>query len=177
MSENETDRDDSYQHFSRSAKIKMFVRYGREFLLNPAYINSSMADSFLGFLSYYAIPQRYVRFFDYVPWDKGTVESTLINEYKWETDPDTSETWRIGDGTAPFYNYIYYKLCGFTEHDTFRSNQIREGMISREEAIESLDEANHISAKGFAWYCETVGIDPIKALSIINKQTPLYENG
>ena len=31
------------------------------------------------------------------------------------------------DGTAGFYNYVYHTVAGFTEHDTFRSNQIREG--------------------------------------------------
>lgn len=46
---------------------------------------------------------------------------------------DTNTTWRIGDGTAAFYNYVYYTVAGFTEHDTFRSNQIREGQMTREE--------------------------------------------
>ena len=35
-------------------------------------------------------------------------------------------------GTAAFYNYIYYTLAGVSEHDTFRSNQIKEGQITRE---------------------------------------------
>ncbi len=30
----------------------------------------------------------------------------IINEYDWETSADTPTTWRIGDGTAGFYNYI-----------------------------------------------------------------------
>ena len=42
----------------------------------------------------------------------------------------------IGDGTAAFYNYVYQTIAGFTEHDTFRSNQIREGMITREQAMQ-----------------------------------------
>ena len=46
---------------------------------------------------------------------------------------DSKTSWRIGDGTASFYNYIYYTIAGFTEHDTFRSNQIREGVISRDQ--------------------------------------------
>ena len=27
---------------------------------------------------------------------------------EWESADDTKSTWRIGDGTASFYNYIYY---------------------------------------------------------------------
>ena len=55
--------------------------------------------------------------------------------YDWEKAPDTSTTWRIGDGTAAFYNYVYHLVAGFSEHDTFRSNQIREGQITRVEAL------------------------------------------
>ena len=77
--------------------------------------------------------------------------------------------------TAPFYNYIYYRLAGFTEFDTFRSNQIREGMVTRQEALSSLDEANKVSVDGFLWYCRTIGLDPVATVRKINLQTPLYE--
>ena len=40
---------------------------------------------------------------------KNKINQVLLNEYDWETTPDTSTTWRIGDGTAAFYNYIL--LC------------------------------------------------------------------
>mgnify|MGYP000378457337 CR=1 FL=1 len=39
--------------------------------------------------------------------DVERIEDTIINQYKWETCIDTNSTWRIGDGTASFYNYIY----------------------------------------------------------------------
>lgn len=167
--------NDFYYNFSGKNKIGLMADYGKEFLKNPAYINTSLVDSFTGFLSFYAIPQHYLRFFDYVPWEQKEIEDILINEYQWETADDTKETWRIGDGTAPFYNYIYYRMAGFTEFDTFKSNQIRQGMITRKEALDSLDESNHISAEGFLWYCKTIGLDPIRTLTIINRQKPLYE--
>ena len=50
----------------------------------------------------------------------------MIGKYDWETAIDTSATWEIGDGTAGFYNHVYFTVAGFAEHDTFRSNQIRE---------------------------------------------------
>ena len=48
---------------------------------------------------------------------------------------DTKSTWRIGDGTASFYNYVYTLVAGFSENDTFRSNQIREGMINQRKSF------------------------------------------
>ncbi len=38
------------------------------------------------------------------------MNTTLINKYGWETVVDTSTTWRIGDGTAGLYNYIFIRL-------------------------------------------------------------------
>ena len=167
--------NDRYYNFSGRNKIGLMMDYGKEFLKNPAYINTSLIDSFTGFLSFYAMPRHYLRFFDYIPWDQKVIEDILMKEYHWETAADTKETWRIGDGTAPFYNYIYYRMAGFTEFDTFKSNQIRQGMISREEALASLDESNRVSTDGFLWYCKTIGLDPIRILSVINEQKPLYE--
>ena len=43
-------------------------------------------------------------------WDENIINDTLLNKYKWEKSSDTDSTWRIGDGAAPFYNYIYHTM-------------------------------------------------------------------
>ena len=48
----------------------------------------------------------------------------------------------MGDGQTAFNNFIYYTVAGFSEYDNFRSNQIREGLISRDEAIRLAEEDN-----------------------------------
>ena len=59
-------------------------------------------------------------------------------------------------------------MGGLTEHDTFRSNQIREGIISREEGLSlALDEASP-RADSMSWYFETLGIEPEAAIKTIN---------
>lgn len=168
-------KDDTFEFFSKGNSFTMAINYGKEFMRNPSFINTSLLDSFGGFLSYYALPRDYLRFFNFIPWNQNEIEDTLINGYDWELASDTNQTWRIGDGTAPFYNYIYYRMAGFTEFDTFFSNQIREGMITREEAIQKIDESNRISLDGFIWYCDTIGLDPIDTLKIINAQPTLYD--
>ena len=87
------------------------------------------------------------------------IDDTLINNYDWEVAPDTNTTWRIGDGTAAFYNYIYYTVAGFTEHDTFRSNQIREGDLSREEALYLVEDENRPRYPNIKWYLDAIGMD------------------
>ena len=111
----------------------------------------------------------------YIPWDEETIAVTLRDEYDWEIAGDTSTTWRIGDGTASFYNYVYYYCAGFTENDTFRSNQIREGQLTRERALEIVQTENQPRFDAINWYCETIGIDMIEALKRIVQMPTLYD--
>jgi hypothetical protein len=113
-------------------------------------------------------------FDDYIRWNEETIIGTLLREYDWETSPDTPSTWRIGDGTVPFYNYIYHTVAGFTENDTFRSNQIRAGMITREEALRLLEVENYPRFESIFWYCDTIGVDPDRAFRVINAIPKLY---
>jgi asparagine synthetase B (glutamine-hydrolysing) len=156
-------------------QLKLVSYYARQFLLNPTYLNSSILDTLSAFASYYLIAHNFLNIYEYIPWNENEIISTLINEYHWETSPDTPGTWRIGDGTASFYNYIYYTLAGFTENDTFRSNQIRENMISREEALRLTQEENKPRYESIKWYCDTIAIDFENTLKTINSAPKLYK--
>jgi len=156
-------------------KLRMLYYYGQQYATNLAYINESLPDTISAYLSYYSIPHNYINFYDYIPWKEDEVEDVLLNFFDWETDPGTETTWRIGDGTAAFYNYIYYMLAGFTENDTFRSNQIREGDLSRDKAMERSIIENQPRWDSLKWYCDTIQIDFEKAISIINRTKALYD--
>lgn len=157
-------------------KLTMGGYYFKNFILNPAYFNASIYDTFLSFNSYYFENRKgYTLLFDYIKWDEKQIEDTLINEYNWELAPDTKSTWRIGDGTAPFYNYIYYTVAGFSENDTFRSNQIREGMITREEALRLTIRDNAPRYESMKWYFDTIGVDFESAIKVINNIPKLYK--
>ncbi|AHE67645.1 hypothetical protein Loa_02101 [Legionella oakridgensis ATCC 33761 = DSM 21215] len=107
-------------------------------------------------------------------WDENLINNTLKDEYNWEFATDTNSSWRIGDGTAAFYNYIYYTAAGFSEIDTFRSNQIREGLISREEALNMAKTENQPRYESILEYARIIGFDCDEALKIINAMPKLY---
>lgn len=155
-------------------RIKLASYYAKEFALNPAYLNRSIVDTVFAYFSYYFIPHDYVYLYQYVKWDEKNIESTLINEYDWEIANDTKTTWRIGDGTASFYNYIYYTISGFSENDTLRSNQVREGMMTRDEALASAHRDNSPRFDAIQWYCATIGIDFVDAIKRIHAIPKLY---
>lgn len=161
-------------HISLSNKARMIMFYMSQYLINPRYINSSIFDTIGAFFSYYGLAHDYINIYDYIQWDEKQIIDLLVNEYDWEIDPDYSSTWRIGDGTASFYNYIYYMVTGFTENDTFRSNQIREGVLSREEAMCKVQLENKPRWKPIKWYCDVIGIDSEYAIRTINAMPKLY---
>lgn len=113
--------------------------------------------------------------YDYWRWDEVVIDEVL-GTYDWERAPDTSTTWRIGDGTAAFYNYIYYTVAGFTEHDTFRSNQIREGDLCREDALKLVADENQPRCPNIKWYLDAVGLDFAEVISAVNSIPRLYSD-
>lgn len=160
---------------SFSKKAKLISYYLKNFVSNSSYINSSLLDTAWAYWSYYFEKRKdYYLLFDYIKWDEKLIEKTLFEEYNWEISPDTTSTWRIGDGTAAFYNYIYYTVAGFSEFDTFRSNQIREGLITREEGLKFIAQENRPRFESMKWYFETIGVDMEQAIKVVNRIPKLY---
>ena len=154
--------------------IKLFGYYFNAALKNPLYLNASLPDTLSAFWSSYFLTDNYVYLFNYVPWDEDEILKTLRDEYEWEDASDTSATWRIGDGTSAFYNYVYYSVAGFTESDTFRSHQIRAGVLSRESALIKVREENQPRWEALQWYAETVGVNLEELLTSVNSLKKLW---
>jgi len=155
-------------------KIKLAISYLGKFINNPAYLNRSLIDTIGGYLSFFIVPHNYLRLFEYLRWDEEEVNNTLINEYGWEISEETPSTWRIDDGTVPLSDYMYYMMSGLTINDTFRSNQIREGRITREEALAVVRRENQPRFNAIQWYCDIVGIDFESTIRTINNAPRLY---
>ena len=149
----------------------------RAMVKSPGYFNRSLWDTLSGeYYRSFTDKTDYFHVFDYWRWDEKVIENTLDSEYEWEHSPDTQTTWRIGDGTAAFYNYAYYTIAGFSEHDTFRSNQVREGDLTRDEALRLVEEENAPRYPNLKWYLDVVGVDFKHAIETINRTPRLYES-
>ena len=158
-------------------QLRYHAKRFRAMMDSPGYFNTSLWDTLSGeYFRSFAKKQDYYHIFDYWRWDEEEVNSVLIKEYDWELAVDTSTTWRIGDGTAAFYNYVYYTVAGFTEHDTFRSNQIREGQITREAALKLVEDENQPRYQNIRWYLDTLGMDFERVIKIVNAIPKLYQN-
>ena len=122
------------------------------------------------------MPHNFIYLFDYFDWNEEEVNGTLHSEYGWETATDTATTWRVGDGTAAFYNYVYFSVAGFTEHDVLRSNMIRAGKLTREKAIALVQEENKLRWESISEYAHTVGIKVADIFDAVEKMPKLYSN-
>ena len=142
-----------------SSQLKMILFYVKNGLLNPGLINRSLLDTARGFINYYHSNVDVTQFYEYHDWDEQSINSTLDERYGWEFANDTSTSWRIGDGTASFYNLAYYLLAGFTENDVIRSNLIRAGKLSRSKGLELAKNENKPRYPTLKWYCDILEID------------------
>ena len=156
-------------------KFKMLYWYSLQFILNPAYFNLALLDNFDGFLASFVRKDDFLHLYNYEPWNEKEIIKTLTEEYGWQNDISYGKNqWRMGDGQTAFNNFVYYTLAGFSEYDNFRSNQIREGIISRNEALKLCEEDNKVKYETLKNFSEVIGFNLDNVLSKITSLEKLY---
>jgi len=132
---------DERGNYAMFDKVKLTTFFAWEFLKNPGHYHWSVIQSYVsGTLVYFfesiLKPPEVdtLGFYDYIYWNENEILST-ITKIGWKGAEDTTATWRIDDIMYPLIDYIYLRLVGFNEFDEFYSKLIREGQISREEAL------------------------------------------
>jgi len=156
-------------------KFKILYYYLKQFIRNPAYINKSIIDTMFAFYASYVLKDDYLYLFHYIDWDENRILSTIIDKFNWEREKDTIATWRTDDGTAAFYNYVYMTMAGFTEFDIFRSHQIREGKLTREQEYEIVKEENKPRFKSLEWYGQAINLEMNHVIDTINRAPRRYK--
>jgi glucosamine--fructose-6-phosphate aminotransferase (isomerizing) len=152
-----------------SKKAQLAAYYGREFILNPRYLNDSLVNSAKSFYSTFVGVDDFLYLYNYEPWNEDTINDTLIGRYGWEISPYSSNTWRIGDGYTAFINYIYHRVAGFSEFDVFRSHQIRDGVIDRAKALTLVADDNQPRLDELREFARLIGFNLEEVLSHIDE--------
>ena len=155
-------------------KIGLLIYYLKNFIRNPSYLNRSLIDTSLAYFHTFVTKDDFLYLFRYLQWNEDEVVNTIIKEYEWEISPDTNTTWRIGDATASFYNYIYSTTAGFTENDDMLSNFVREGLIKREEALLKSIDFSRPRYDSIIEYCQMIGVNYEDTLARVNRIEKLF---
>ena len=74
----------------------------------------------------------------------------------------------------PFTITFIMDQKGFTEFDTFRSNQIREGMITRDEALGKLKYENQPRWQSLKEYAGLIGFSLDELISVVEGMRNSY---
>jgi glutamine---fructose-6-phosphate transaminase (isomerizing) len=158
-----------------SIKTRLAAYYVFQYVKNLSYINESLIDSIRSFFTSFLANDDFLYLYEYLPWDEKKIEDVLDNVYDWQADTSYGKNqWRMGDGQTAFTNYIFYHVAGFSEFDNFRSNQIREGLLTREEALSLVKEDNKPKWGALQYFAYVVGINLDETLAKINNIPKLY---
>lgn len=174
MGVRQDDHGNTLTRMSLRNKIGMLWYFAKNFMLNPAYFNESLLDTANAFWQTFVVKDDFLYLYHYVPWHEDTIVATIRREYDWEIAEDTATTWRIGDGTAAFYNFIYQTIAGFTEDEVMLANMIREGHIDRDEAMRRATEYGKPRWPSIREYAQLIGFSAEEALQIVNAAPKRY---
>lgn len=156
-------------------KVKLAMYYCKQHIVNPRYINRSFFDSIKSFFSSFVFKDDFLYLYEYVKWNSDEIDKILDEKYGWEKDIKYGKhQWRMGDGQTAFTNFIYHHIAGFSEFDEFRSSQIREGVITRDEALKIVEEENQPKIETLYQFASTIGINLDETLSKIKLIEPIY---
>jgi asparagine synthetase B (glutamine-hydrolysing) len=174
MGVSQDDHGNTLTGMSLRNKLGMIKYFAKNYATNPAYFNESLLDTANAFYQTFVVKDDFLYLFQYLPWHEDEIVGTIRREYDWEVAQDTRSTWRIGDGTAAFYNYIYATIAGFTEDDATLSNMVREDHLDRAEALRRSTEYSKPRWPSIREYCQLIGISAEEALQVINAAPKLY---
>lgn len=150
-------------------KFRIGFYYLVNFLKNPKYFNAAFFENLKSYYrTFFEINDR-LHLYDYIEWDEKKIDKK-INELGFINSKDYGENqWRMGDTQTAFNNYIYKNLCGFTEYDEFRSHQIRDEKLTRNEAIKLINEENKPKIKAIKKFCDLMSIDVTYFFNKVNE--------
>lgn len=137
---------DERGRYSSFDKIRLSLLFAWEFLGNTHNWHWSVFKEYAsGAFVYFFEPLQKpndvtpLGFYDYVYWNEKRIVFTIRDELGWMGASDTKATWRIDDAAYPLIDYLYYALVGFNEFDEHYSKLVREGQLTREEALARLE--------------------------------------
>lgn len=96
--------------------------------------------------------------FHFIKWDEKRVVARITKELKWDYPRELRSTWRFDCQIAHLKDYMYLKTIGMTEKDDFYAKMVREGMMSRAEALKRLALENRVHKEIIAELLEKEGL-------------------
>jgi hypothetical protein len=134
---------------------RILLKSMRELIKNPRYLISCSWSRVIKMylMSSHSAPYlkwRYknievVRLFDYLKWNEKEVMSTIKEKLGWQQSAEVASPWRFDCRLDYVRRLMYASTTGVTELRDLFSKMIREGIITRDEALKRLQTEDVIS--------------------------------
>lgn len=85
-----------------------------------------------------------LRLFDYIKWNEKEVMSTITEKLGWRKSPEVESYWRFDCRLDYVRRLMYAETIGVTELRDLFSKMIREGQMTREEALRRLETEDFV---------------------------------
>jgi glucosamine--fructose-6-phosphate aminotransferase (isomerizing) len=108
-------------------------------------------------------------YWKYIRWEEKEVIETIQKEFDWKNFPGMQSTWRGDCHIGPVRQFLYYALLGYSDKDVHLSALIRDGQVSREEAMRRITEENKSSRDILAVCCRKAGVDYDDLMETVKK--------
>lgn len=146
----------------------------QEILKNRAYFSPSciltMIKSYL-YGNPYSIGLRlfghsiaWVEIFNYIEWNEREIISRIKAELDWAHPPELKSTWRFDCRVKHLVDFMYMKTLGMTDKDDFYAKMVREGLMTRKDALQRLESENELHPDEIRLLLNQVGIEDISFL-------------
>ena len=117
--------------------------------LKPVYI-PTMIKGYL-FADPYTIGSRLwgrnvskIDLFFYIRWNEQQILSRIRSELDWDYPRSLNSSWRFDCRVGHLKDFMYKTALGLTEKDDFYAKTVREGVFTREEALQRVEAENAI---------------------------------
>lgn len=126
------------------------------FTMAKEYIYNYMPYPFIKKIIYPEL--EYYSLFRFIKWEEEEIMNVITKELKWEKYKYSEAAWRSDCKLNLLKNYFYFKLLGFSKNDELLSNLIRQGKISKEEAMQRSKKENEYPEEFFKEFFNDVRI-------------------
>jgi hypothetical protein len=129
------------------------------YLASPSVILSFLQEGYFRFWRTYPEALTVIGLFEFLEWNEDHIVSTIQSRLGWIGAKCWNTTWRADCKVHWLKEYLYKETLGFTKNDELLSGMVREGMISREEALARLRRTNELPEEFLAAFVGEHGIE------------------
>lgn len=168
------------------SNLSFIAGYGKQILKNPALISNPaclkiQVDEFLT-MPWSPIAKfkkhHYVHlmpFRNYFRWEQDKIEATIQKELNWKRYPGLESSYRGDCDVGIIRQYLYNFALGYNDKDDHLSWLIRDGQITREEALRRIEKEKNINADILKASFVKLGFDFEEYMKAVSRNAKKYK--